>query len=76
MTVKEYYETKSHYSDNDEIRLFQHYDYISVDYDEYLRVAKHRDGRYFVVDFNGDIGVDETDSDLHSIVKEWYSKAN
>jgi thymidylate kinase len=76
MTVQEFYEQRTPYSQDKEQELLQYYDYLSVEYDNYLRVAKHRDGRYFVVDYNGDIGVDDTDQDLHKIVAEWYSKAH
>jgi hypothetical protein len=76
MTVKDYFETHSTYTADDEERLLKIYQYLTVRYDGYLRVAKHRDGRYFVVDYNGDLGLDEPNEDIEKIVARWYTMAN
>ena len=76
MTVKEYFEKNSPYTEEQVRTRLQYYDYITIVYDNYLLVAKHRDGRYFVVDYNGDLGIDDTNADIDKIVHDWYQKAN
>jgi hypothetical protein len=76
MTVKEYFEKNSTYTEEQVLTRLQYYDYITIVYDNYLLVAKHRDGRYFVVDYNGDLGIDDTNADIDKIVHDWYQKAN
>jgi len=76
MTVKEYFEKNSPYTEEQVRTRLQYYDYITIVYDNYLLVAKHRDGRYFVVDYNGDLGIDDTNADIDTIVHDWYQKAN
>jgi thymidylate kinase len=76
MTVKEYFEKNSPYTEEQERTRLQHYEYVSIEYDSYLRVAKHGDGRYFVVDYNGDLGIDDTEKDIEQIVHDWYQRAN
>ncbi|MFC1852039.1 hypothetical protein ACFL27_17740 [candidate division CSSED10-310 bacterium] len=76
MTVKEYFEKNTPHSLQKEKDILKYMNYIAINYDDYLLVAKHRDGRYFVVDYNGDLGIDDTNRDLIEIVEDWYTKAN
>ena len=38
--------------------------------------CRKKDGRYFVVDYQGDMGVDEADSDLERVVADWYQRVS
>lgn len=73
-TVKELYESVADLDDN---RMLEIFSMVSLDIGiEGLEVCRHRDGRYFLVDAHGDVGLDEADEDADCLIAEWEACFN